>query len=325
MEPRRWIVVGAGAVGGTIGGRLHQGAADVAFVARGAHGEALQRDGLLLRDPDDEAVLMIPTSLAVADVGWGDGDVAIVATKTQDAEAVLDLLAAEAGADVPVVCATNGLETERMALRRFAHVHAMCVLLPAAHLRPGVVEVSTGPVTGVLDVGLATGGTDGLDEELATALRAGRFVADPDPRIMARKRTKLLMNLANIVEAAVGKDNLPRDVIDAARTEGKAVFDAAGLPFISEAEDRARRGDHFRLRPVKGVLRGGGSTWQSLARGSGRTEVDYLNGEIVLLGRLHAVPTPVNARLQQLAWHLAAGRVPPESMSSAELRAWLAA
>ena len=39
------------------------------------------------------------------------------------------------------------------------------------------------------------------------------------------------------------------------------------------------------------------STWQSLERKAGTTEVDYLNGEVVLLGRLHGVPTPVNTVL----------------------------
>ena len=48
-----------------------------------------------------------------------------------------------------------------------------------------------------------------------------------------------------------------------------------------------RRGDLLRLGPVGGRERGGGSSWQSLARGSGTIEADYLNGEIVLLGRLH--------------------------------------
>ena len=43
------------------------------------------------------------------------------------------------------------------------------------------------------------------------------------------------------------------------------------------------------------------SSWQSLARATGSIEADYLNGEIVLQGRLHDVPTPVNLLLQQLA------------------------
>jgi 2-dehydropantoate 2-reductase len=322
MADRRWLVIGAGAIGGTIGGRLFQGGADVALVARGAHGKALRADGLLLRDPDGEERLPIPTVAAPADLDWSDGDVAIVATKTQDALAVLEDLATVAPG-VPIVCATNGVEAERLALRRFEQVHGMCVMLPAAHLEPGVVEASSAPCSGVLDIGLATGGSDAVDRDLADALRAGRFVADPEDRVMARKRAKLLLNLFNVLDAACGRQAGIGDIGRAAQAEGEAVFRAAGLAWSTTEEDKARRGDHIQPRPIGGQERGGGSTWQSLARGAGSTEADYLNGEIVLLGREHGVPTPVNAGLQRLARHLATTRAEPGSMSVDDVRSWV--
>jgi 2-dehydropantoate 2-reductase len=75
----------------------------------------------------------------------------------------------------------------------------------------------------------------------------------------------------------------------------------------------------MRIRPIEGQRRGGGSTWQSLERGLGSVETDYLNGEIVLLGRLHGVPTPVNALMQRLTAQaardgVAAGSVDPEDI-----------
>ena len=205
VSDRRWVVVGAGAVGGTIGGRLHQGGGDVLLVARGAHGEAIRRHGLLLRDPDTEARLDIESVERPADVSWRDGDVVLVATKTHQATAVLDDVVAVAP-EVPVVCATNGVEAERLALRRFGSVHGMCVMLPAAHLEPGVVEASSAPCSGILDIGLAVGEHDEVDDALAAALRTGGFVADPDDDILRRKRAKLLMNLANVLDAACGPD-----------------------------------------------------------------------------------------------------------------------
>jgi 2-dehydropantoate 2-reductase len=319
------VVLGAGAIGGTIGGRLHQGGADVAFIARGDHGRALQADGLLLRDPDAEARLPIPTVLAADELDWVAGDVLVLATKTQDAPAALDAVRAAAGDGVPVVCATNGLEAERMALRRFADVHGICLMLPAAHLEPGVVEASSAPCPGVLDLGIATGDADALDEELSAALRAGGFVADPHPNVMQRKRAKLLLNLANVLDAACGPDPGIGPIVDAAKAEGVAAFTAAGLAWSSDEEDKARRGDHIRMRPIDGKRRGGGSTWQSLARGSGTTEADHLNGEVVLLGRLHGVATPVNAGLQRLAAELAAARTPPGSLSIGEVEQRLVA
>ena len=313
-------MVGAGAIGGTIGGRLHQGGAEVVLVARGAHGEALRDRGLLLRDPDTEVVLDIASVERPGDLTWRDGDVVVLATKTQDAAAAFDAVAM-AAPHLPVVCATNGVEAERIALRRFAAVHGMCVMLPAAHLEPGIVEASSAPCSGILDVGLAGGGHDDVDVDLAAALRAGAFVADPDDAILRRKRAKLLMNLSNVIDAACGRQPDIEALSAEAAVEGAACFEAAGLDYAGDAEDRERRGDHIRMRPIGGRRRGGGSTWQSLARGVGSTEADYLNGEIVLLGRRHGVPTPVNAGLQQLARRLVADRVPPGSMSAAEVEA----
>ncbi len=77
------------------------------------------------------------------------------------------------------------------------------------------------------------------------------------------------------------------------------------------------------LRPIAGERRGGGSSWQSLARGTGSIEADLLNGEIVLLGRLHGIDTPVNALIQRVANDLARSRTPPGSLTEDELSAQL--
>jgi ketopantoate reductase len=63
----------------------------------------------------------------------------------------------------------------------------------------------------------------------------------------------------------------------------------------------------------------GSSTWQSLSRGVS-LETDYLNGEIVLLGRLHGVATPVNAALQRASAHAAATHAPPAALGDDDLR-----
>lgn len=59
--------------------------------------------------------------------------------------------------------------------------------------------------------------------------------------------------------------------------------------------------------------RAGGLSWQSLQRGTGTIETDHLTGEIVLLGRLHGIPTPANRALQYLAAEMARTGEPPAS------------
>ncbi|HEY2288497.1 MAG TPA: ketopantoate reductase C-terminal domain-containing protein, partial [Streptosporangiaceae bacterium] len=85
------------------------------------------------------------------------------------------------------------------------------------------------------------------------------------------------------------------------------------------------RGDQVQIAPANGARRGGGSSWQSLTRGTGSIEADYLNGEIVLLGREHGVPTPVNELLQRLANQFARDRRAPGSITDGELAALTAA
>jgi 2-dehydropantoate 2-reductase len=73
------------------------------------------------------------------------------------------------------------------------------------------------------------------------------------------------------------------------------------------------------VQPVDGQKRSGGSSWQSLARGTHSIESDYLNGEIVMLGRLHGVPTPVNALMQRVANEQARIGARPQSVPVAQL------
>ena len=322
---RRFVVFGAGAVGGTIGGRLFEHGHDVVLVARGEHGEACRRDGLTLRTADGEVTLPVPTVRHPSELAIDPQvDVVVLSMKTQDTADALEALSAVAPSSTPIVCAQNGVENERLALRRFAEVHGMCVMLPATHLEPGVVEVSSTPVSGILDVGRYPHGHDATTDAVAAALEASTFSSHAVDDVMRRKYAKLLMNLGNALDAACGAAARRGPLYAAAREEATACFTAAGIDVASEEEDRARRGDLLRVQPIGGRPRGGSSMWQSLARGTGRTEAAYLNGEVVLLGRQLAIPTPVNAALVEVAEELARSGAAPGSVDVAELEARVA-
>jgi 2-dehydropantoate 2-reductase len=317
----RIVVLGAGGIGGTIGARLHLAGHEVALIARGAHGDALRERGLTFVTPDEHVVLPIPTCARPADLAWRADDVLVLATKSQDTEAAARDVVAAAGPGIPVVSAQNGVASERVLTRWFEHVHGMCVMLPAEHLEPGVVVAHCSPTTGILDLGRFPDGTDDVDEALAEALHGAHFESVPRGDIMRWKYRKLVNNLGNAVQALAGKrldGPEAQAALDLLTTEADEVFAAAGVEPVTEAEDDERRADHLQLRPIDGAERGGGSTWQSLARGSG-VETDYLNGEIAHLGRLYGVPAPANARIQTLMTAAAARRARPGSMTAAEL------
>jgi 2-dehydropantoate 2-reductase len=315
----RFVVFGVGAVGGVIAGRLFEHGQDVVGIARRAHYEALRERGLQLVDPDRKTTLRMPLVDEPGAVDWRAGDVVIITTKTQDSTAALDALAASAPRETPVVCAQNGVENERLALRRFERTYAICVMLPAEHLEPGVVRASSAPVSGLLDIGRYPSGIDEVAVAVATALGSSTFESVPRADIMRWKYRKLIMNLGNAVEALFVPGDDALELARLARREGSAVLRAAGIDVASSEEDRDRRGD--RLTPR--LSRGGGSTWQSLRRGAGSLETDYLNGEIALVARSVGEPCPVNERLQAVASAAARRGIAPATMRAADVLAAL--
>jgi 2-dehydropantoate 2-reductase len=312
------LVVGAGAVGGVLGARLanHH---DVTLVARGAHLDAIRSRGLTLHTPaGTEVVRVAVTDRAVADAET----IILLAVKTQDAAAALRSI--EAPASTPIVCLTNGIEAERLALRWFDRVYGVCVYSPTAFLEPGVVEAWGMPVPGMYDVGRYPAGRDEICVQLAAAFTTAGVWSNCDADIMRWKRSKLVANLANAIDALCGGYRFDHPITEALRSEALRCFAAAGLTTTTPDEEHARRAE-FTTGDIAGRTRAGGSTWQSLARGAHVLECEYLNGEIALLGRLHGVPTPVNTALLREVTRAAAAGVPAGSMTIDELAARLSA
>jgi len=318
----RVVLVGPGAVGGVVGGRLFQHGHDVVLVARGAHRDAIAARGLTVEWPEGAVTLPVPVVGSPADLTYGPDDVVVVAVKSQDTPGVVDALAAVAPSATPIVCLQNGVANEVAFLRRFSSVHGVTVMAPTWHLEPGVVRAYTHEAAAILDIGRWPGGTDAVDDAVAAAFCASGFESVARADIRRWKYAKLLLNLGNPVDALCPRDADFDELARRARAEGQAVLEAAGIAFTSEAEDRERRGDILRIIPIDDRTRPGASTWQSLARGL-PVEVDHLNGEIVLLGRLHGVPTPVNELLQAATHAAVAARTPPGSVPAGDLLARL--
>jgi 2-dehydropantoate 2-reductase len=298
------MIIGAGAVGGTIGALLARAGRDVTLVARGSHLDAIRERGLTLQTPDGDHAVRLPALGDPAGLVLPSDAALVLAVKSQDTEAAVRAWAdvpvdggGTAGERLPLLSAQNGVANERAALRYFARVHPVCVWLPATHLAPGVVVSSGHPYPGMLHIGRYPAGSDGTTRTVAADLVSAGFVAPVRDDIMRWKYGKLLRNLGNGLQALLGKE-IPDHLTEAVEREGAAVLAAAGIAHTSPAEEAADRGDQVKILPVHGQPRSGGSTWQSLARGAGSAETDHLNGEIVLLGRLHGEPTPVNAAVQ---------------------------
>lgn len=325
----RVIIYGAGAVGSVIGGRLRQVGADVALVTRPAHAEAIREHGLTLRTARGSDVVEIEAVTSIAQLQPTDDDLVVITAKTQDTPQIHAELF-DWSPRIPVVCGTNGVEHERIALRRFANVYGMVVQLPAQFEKAGEVTVLCGPTNAILDVGRYPSGIDETAQELAALIEASPgLLSEADDDVMTKKYGKLLVNLGNIADAACGIAGRGARVVQEAIQEGQRVYQAAGIRW-EQTPDRVERykarAETMRFDIPEGDTFIGGSTWQSLVKGASTLETDFFNGEILMLGRLHDVPTPTNEFLQHYAARLLRGEMPPGSVSADQLdadwRAW---
>jgi 2-dehydropantoate 2-reductase len=312
----RFVVYGAGAVGSVLGARLHQHGHGVVLISRGAHFETIRDHGLRLQCPEETVTVNVTVIDHPARLALGRDDIVLLTMKTQDTLPALRTLAASAPPEIGIFCVQNGVENERLALRLFPNVYGVSVMCPTAYLDPGVVQAYSAPVTGILDVGRYPGGTDEVAQAVSAAFRESTFESEIRDDILRWKHGKLLSNLGNAIEVVCGPPARKGPIDDLAKQEGIACLRAAGIDFA--ADDDAPRRELVKPREIGAQSRPGGSSWQSAQRGVGTVETDYLNGEIVRLGRFHGVPTPVNELLQRLANRIARERRPPGLMLEEE-------
>ena len=219
-----YVVYGAGAIGGVVGGRLFQAGLDVTLIARGRHLDALRAQGLRIESPAGSATVRIPAVGHPGEIDWSDGSVVLMAVKSQQTAAALAELAIAAPVTTPIICLQNGIANEPAALRIFPNVHAVCVMCPAGHLEPGVVQAWSTPTSGMLDIGRFPGGSDRTSHLVARDFAAATFSSMVVEDIRRWKHRKLLTNLGNVVEAVCGPDQRGSPLVGVLVSEGDAAL-----------------------------------------------------------------------------------------------------
>ncbi|GAA3858923.1 2-dehydropantoate 2-reductase N-terminal domain-containing protein [Saccharothrix violaceirubra] len=317
----RYVIIGAGAVGATTAAELHLAGREVVLVARGAHLEALRAEGLRYVRPDGTTTLRLPVVGGPGELELRTDDVLVLATKTQDADTALSAWAWQpvgkgvAATELPVFTLQNGLDSERGALRRFETVFASVVWSPASHVVPGEVVSPAAPAVGVFWTGKYPSGADPRLDAIAADLVAAHHTVHVVPDVVAFKAGKLVSILPNALDALYPATPLRDRAAELLRQEAREVFAAAGIA-VADLEPVAE----FVIHDIPGHERGGSSTWQSLVRGV-TVESEFLNGEIVLLARLHGREAPANAAVQARIARAAADRLPARSLDDDDLRA----
>lgn len=307
----RYVIIGAGAVGASLAAQFEIEGIDYALVGRGSQIEHIKRQGLSFQRPSGTRQITLNAFDLSDPPQLNPDDILLLTVKSQDAASALAFwswrpvagVKGEAAANLPIVTFQNGLATEAAALRTFANVYGASILTPARFTQTGKVTVGGDPQLGVVTIGRFPSGHDATSERIVADLKRANYLAETSSDISRWKSAKLLHNVRNALELFEGPPDIKTSINDAVVAEARAALQAAGYSLAASSE-RTSDISNWRIAENSGIQPGQQSTWQSFTRGAS-SEVDYLNGEIVLLGRLHDVPTPYNSAIQRLAGKLA--------------------
>ena len=314
----RVVIYGAGGIGGVVGGHLARVGYDVVLISRPGQVKAINEHGLRLVTPTGTHILQLLAVTSPDQIYFGPDDVVFLCMKGQNTEEALRDLRAVTE-DVPIFCLQNGVRNEEIVARYFPRVYGVMVRVGTVYLTDGEVIARRDP-PGWFVIGCYPQGTDELAETMATKLRTAGFSVMVTPDIMPYKWGKLMGNLANAIGAitnARGDDVDP--ITRAAREEFREILTQADIRWVS-AEELEQEWSEITM-PLRGRLdtEAQSSTWQSLARGQGSVETEFLNGEIVRLAKKLGGQAPINETLLRICQEMAANREPPGKYTPAQL------
>ena len=159
----RFIMCGAGAIGGVLGGQLAKAGFDVIFIDKIAeHVSAINEHGLRLKGVLGDHTLQVPAVLNAGDIDFQSEDVVFMSVKSFHCAAACAEIRRATALELPIFCSQNGVSNEPTAGQYFRNVNGVMVLIGAKRLNPGeVVHTGNGPVgVGTYPEGLSQAATD---------------------------------------------------------------------------------------------------------------------------------------------------------------------
>ena len=314
-------IFGAGAIGGYLGVQFAQAGADVSLVARGAHLEAMRKNGVRLLKDDQEIVAHPTCTNDPAELGVQD--YVIVGLKGHQLSSAVESMQPLLGNDTSIVTAVNGipywyfyrhggklegstLESVDPGGRQWGELRPEraigCIVYPATEVvEPGVIRHVYGDK---FPVGEPSGERTERVEKISKVFEAAGLKAPVLDNIRDEIWLKLWGNVSfNPISAlthatldVITTDPGTRAVAKAMMVEAKEIADQQGIGFRVDVERR-----------IEGARKVGAhktSMLQDLERGR-PMEIDPLVTVVQEMGRLQGVPTPtidvVLALVQQRA------------------------
>jgi 2-dehydropantoate 2-reductase len=329
MSEPRILVMGAGAIGGTVAAHLTEVGADVTAVTtnRNIHDAVTEHGFRLTGEVDDHAVAG-KIALGVPDQQF---DLILLATQPPQVEAAAASAVPALAPGGHMVCFQNGLCEARVGrIIGDERVIGGIVAWGASMPEPGIYDKTSagGFVLGRLD-----GRTDDVVRQLGTLLEAIGPV-DLTSNLGGARWSKLALNCVISTLGTIGGERLGplvrnrkvrrlaleiiTEVVAVARAEGVRLEKVAGtldLEWMALGEAERQASGSAALTAKHALLLAGGlrsrrlrsSMLQAIERGR-PPAIDFLNGEITERADRHGIDVPLNRRCVELVHALAAGR-----------------
>lgn len=290
----RIAVMGTGGTGGYFGGLLSRAGEEVSFIARGAHLDAIRKNGLAIKSVlSGDFTISAKATDNPDDIG--PADFVLFCVKAYDNALAANLIRPLIGAETVVLSVQNGIDNEQQIGEVIGPEHVVgCASYVSSTIEsPGVIAQTAGP--GKIVLGEMAGGTSHRTEMLQKTLQHAGITAELHPDIQTALWQKFLgicgvngvtaltrLPMGEIV-ACKETHNLMRDTM----LEVEAVARACGANLPEGCVHQSM--DIF--SSMEPSVRG--SMYYDLAAGR-RLELEVLNGTVVRLGDEHAIPTPMN-------------------------------
>ncbi len=292
----RIAVMGTGGVGGYFGGLLAKSGADVTFVARGAHLQALQRDGLHVQSVHGDFAL--PRVQATDQPqAVGPVDLVIFATKTFQLDAAAEAMKPLLSPETVVLPLHNGVDAAERTAAIVGESHVLGGLCYVGSMvaGPGLIRQESQfrrVVLGEMPWSAARGTITPRVRDVAALLAAAGAVAEPVTDIQSARWTKFafiapLSGVGAVARVPAGEINATpetRQLLRAAIAEVVAVAAAEGVPLPGEPSKTMAFCDalapHITASMQRDVLDGKPS------------ELESLIGVVVRKGNAAGVPVP---------------------------------
>jgi 2-dehydropantoate 2-reductase len=323
----RFVVYGAGAVGGVLGGHLARDKHDVLLICRAAHAEAIrEQNGLRMKSATGDYFAPLSAATSTTATHFNDDTCVLFVPKSNDTSSCVEELATHAPGGVPIVSFQNGIDNERIISEKFTNVYGGVCRMTCSFLHPGHVSFRK---FGRLIVGKHPKGAHAYAKKLGKILEAAGFKASVSNSIMCDKWLKLVTNLQSAFNALI--DDRDHDSPEFLQLKAGVLEEAKRVLTADKIRAKSCDGGDFSLKEMIDELkkpraarhgssvRVNNSTWQNLYLKREEVENAFFHDPIIQLAGKYGIAVPHNEVALELVTRGCRETTGPGQLRAAEI------